>query len=187
MTTRKTGTFGFYAVTILMYLLSNVLANVGNWCQPLIISLIEKPPYVITLSDNHIFNDKIQMNGAFRYPLTDVFTKCCAKKPYFEFRKANSSEDLLRLLDKNATHIALPFISNSTSGLYRDHYRFVALFDHPGTEYYTEPALNQPPQVLMDIVLSSWPLFAFTFSLAAIAGILIWITVRKIKLVDLII
>lgn len=183
MSTRRRYLFAFHVVIIFLCMVPHVPASNGtDWCQRLNISWLEKPPYVTALSATHMI-DEVQLSGAFRYPLLDVLTKCCAnlrrKKPLFVFRKANSSEELLRLLRKNETHIALPFVFNSTTGTYQEEYRFIPLFDHPGTEYYTTPVNNEPTQVLMEILLSSWPLFAFTFSLTAIAGIVIWATVSN--------
>ena len=172
----------FKVTAIFLYLLPSVPANNVSWCQQLTISWVEKPPYVITLPAAQS-SDQIQLGGAFRYPLEEVFTKCCAhvqtkKTPFAQFRKVNSDKDLLRLLGRNETHIALPFVG-SPFGIdeEQDGYRFVAVFDHPGTEYYTKPEINEPTEVLLEIIWSSWPLFAFTFSLTAIAGIIIWATV----------
>ena len=79
---------------------------------------------------------------------------------------------MIELLRQNEVHVAAP-IFESTNRLYNE-FSFFNLIDYPGSEYITGEHETDKVKRVLHEVLKSWPLFAVTLILTAIAGVIMW-------------
>ena len=140
--------------------------------QPLIFAWIEKPPYATPPSNGSLERPGIIQETLMRHALLQ-----CGL--YLRIRyevsalKVDSEFGMIELLRQNKAHVALPIFEHPTNRRYSE-FPFVKLDDYPGSEYITTEDDTGTLRVVLDAVFKSWPLFAVTIVLTAIAGIIMW-------------
>lgn len=133
---------------------------------PLTVAWIEKPPYSMSPT-----NESYQ-----RYPQGIIFgifrhflSRCGRIKATLV--KANSEFEMVQLLKQNKVHIAAPIFEPANNRRYGE-FHFFKLHDYAGSEYITTE--HKESLVMFDAIMTTWPLVAFTLTLTAIAGVIIW-------------
>ncbi|PFX32518.1 Potassium voltage-gated channel subfamily F member 1 [Stylophora pistillata] len=96
------------------------------------------------------------------------FTRCGAT--FLQDRHASSEFEMISLLRHNKIHVAAPIFEPTSHRHYSEFY-FIQTHDYPGTVYIS---IENREDVVLNAVLSAWPLFGINLVLAAIAGIFVW-------------
>lgn len=112
--------------------------------------------------------------------LRDVFLRYIARECgglagifyHIKTFRADSEFHIIELLRQNEVHVAAP-IFESTNRLYNE-FSFFNLIDYLGSEYITGEYETDKVKRVLHEVLKSWPLFAVTLILTAIAGAIMW-------------
>lgn len=104
------------------------------------------------------------------------------KYKYFykvQTRRTQSEFEMIELLRQDKVHMAGPIFKQHDDKKYNE-FLFFKMLDYPGTEYITTAEEEtRGITVVLNSVLKSWPLLAFTLVLTAIAGIIIWLLVSN--------
>ncbi|XP_078381082.1 uncharacterized protein LOC144663874 isoform X2 [Oculina patagonica] len=141
--------------------------------KELTIAWIEKPPYVTSPPNGSLDNDA---HGIIRDTLLRYLTIECgyyARVNYdVKTLRMDNEFGMIELLRQNKVHVALP-IFEPINRKYSE-FPFFKLADYPGTEFITTDDETNGLSVVLDAVLKSWPLFAVTLILTAIAGVIVW-------------
>ena len=141
----------------------------------LTIASIEKPPYTTSVSNGSF--DNIATSGLVRDAIWGYLTKECGRDLRIEY-KLNSSKfesefAMIESLRQNQVHIVAPVFEPGNNRKYSE-FPFFKLDDYPGTEYITIEEETNALHVVLEAVKKSWPLFAVTLVLTAIAGVIMW-------------
>ena len=176
---------GLVASIASIYCQSNI-SQVDSWEQeqmdastkPVIFAWIEKPPYA-TSPGNGSQNREVRgmifdalMTRSEEYSCWDDY----AQRRYL---KVNHEFEMIDLLRQNKAHVAFPIFEQTPNRQYRE-FPFFKLDDYPGTEYITKMDDDRVLNVVLNSVLKSWPLFAVTMVLTAIAGVIMWCLVSNL-------
>ena len=86
--------------------------------------------------------------------------------------RADNEFGMIDLLRQNKVHVAGP-IFEPMNRRYSE-FPFFKLADYPGTDFITSDDETNGLYVVLDAILKSWPLFAVTLILTAIAGVFVW-------------
>lgn len=178
------GNYSALVLTIFIVLLTGIIhhqpsvATRSNFSRRTVISAwIPRAPYVIPPDNESVDND---VQGMIRDALLRYIMVECGQllwpepKEYLIVTKNAGSEiKMLELLRQNKVHIAMPISEHPINRRYKE-FPFFKVDDYPGTEYITTDEDYKPLAVVLKAVLKSWPLFAVTLVLTAIAGIILW-------------
>ena len=151
----------------------------------LVMAWIEKPPYLISLTNESIGDEA---HGMLREVLMRYTTEMeCGFSVPVRHRvfpvRVDSEFHMIELLRQNKVHVAGP-IFEPTNRRYRE-FAFFKITDYPGSEYITGEDEANKLNLVLGEVLNSWPLFVVTLILTAIAGVIMWALV-SLTLCDLI-
>ncbi len=145
----------------------------------LTIAWIEKPPYTTSPQNGSLDNEA---HGMIRDVLLRYITMECGYYAGVEYYpktlRANSEFGMIELLRQNKVHLAVPIFEPITRRY--SEFPFFKLVDNPGTDFITTDDETNGLKVVLDAVLKSWPLFAVTLILTAIAGVIVWALVSLI-------
>ena len=130
--------------------------------QKLIIGWIHKPPYLYAVPN------ATTPSGMGEEMVLKFFTRCGAR--FLQDRQASSEFEMISLLRHNKIHVAAPIFEPTSHRHYSEFY-FIQTHDYPGTVYIS---IENREDVVLNAVLSAWPLFGINLVLAAIAGIFVW-------------
>ena len=134
---------------------------------------IEKPPYTTSPTNESIddgFHGMIR-DALFRYISYDC--GLAIKIAYIpQTVQADSELGMIELLRQNRVHLAAP-IFEPINRQYGE-FVFFKLTGYPGTDFITTDEETNKLKIVLDAVLKSWPLFAVTLILTAIAGVIVW-------------
>lgn len=139
----------------------------------LFLAWIERPPYTTSPPNESLDNDVhgVVREALFRY----IFYDCSYKDGFKYLPKTNRVDtefQMIELLSQNRVHLAAPVFERANRQY--SQFPFVKLVDYPGTDFITTEDETKGLHVVLDAVLKSWPLFAVTLILTAIAGVIIW-------------
>lgn len=157
--------------------------NDSSGMIPLEIAWINKPPYTILLT-----SDCYKVSGIIMDPMTDVRDEnatdemdddafecpevaCCLVKN--NTHETASEFQMVELMRLKKVQIAFPIFESPSNPQYSN-FNFREIGHYPGSEYITTQDEFNAFRTIVDEVLKSWPLFALTLVLAAIAGIIMW-------------
>ncbi|XP_073256589.1 uncharacterized protein [Porites lutea] len=135
------------------------------------IAWTEKPPYAFT---SQTTEDKFI--GFIREAIWQYLVDCGeARGISYQINTSEFGSELkmVESLKNNQVHIAAPIFELTNNRTYSK-FPFLELDHYPGTEYITNEEQINALSVVLDAVKSSWPLFAVTLVLTAIAGIVMW-------------
>lgn len=140
---------------------------------------IERPPYTTSPQNESLDKDVhgVVRDALFRY----IFYDCSYKdglKYLPKTNRVNSEFQMIELLSQNRVHLAAPVFEPANRQYSK--FPFVKLADYPGTDFITTEYETKGLHVVLDAVLKSWPLFAVTLILTAIAGVIIWALVSYV-------
>ena len=142
--------------------------------KPLIITWIEKPPYISLSADSFLLN---QLQGMIPDAIMEYIMIDCGTDLKIGFQpeilRISSEFEMVELLRQNKVHIAAPIFENVDHRKYSE-FPFFKLDDYPGTDYITTEDETHGLSVVLEAVEKSWPLFAVNLVLAANAGIIMW-------------
>lgn len=159
---------------VLPTLVLGLVASIASiYCQvdTLIFAWMEKPPYAISPGNGSRNRD---VRGIILDALMEPRAEdSCRNYPQRRYLKVNHEFEMIDLLRQNKAHVAFPIFEQAPNRQYRE-FPFVKLDDYPGTEYITKVDDDRVLNVVLNSVLKSWPLFAVTLVLTAIAGIIMW-------------
>ena len=150
-----------------------ILAN-GSTSTPvpyfmdLFIAWMEKPPYTTSPTNESIANE---LNGMIR----DAMYKSiwdCGYRFQVGYQQADNEFALIKLMRQNKVHVAVP-IFEPINRKYSE-FVFFKLADYPGTDFITTEENTNKLDTVLYAVLKSWPIFALTLILTAIAGVILW-------------
>ncbi|KAL9964497.1 hypothetical protein ACROYT_G028146 [Oculina patagonica] len=134
---------------------------------------IDKPPYTTSPANGSKDNE---LHGMIRDALYRYISYDCGWAWKIVFLqnavRVNSEFGMVELLRQNKVHFAAP-IFEPINRQYSE-FPFLKLVDYPGTEFITTEEDTNKLKVVLDTVLKSWPLFAVTLILTAIAGVIEW-------------
>ena len=141
------------------------------------IAWIEKPPYTPSAANGSLDDEShvLFKEVLYRYIAIDCGI---SKNIYFngELLKADNESHMTELLKQNKVQVAAPIFKPKNQQ--DDDFTFFKIINYPGSDFMkSEEEANKFSHVL-DAVLKSWPLFAVTLILTAIAGIIIWALVN---------
>ncbi len=143
----------------------------------LTVAWIEKPPYTTAPQNGSLDNE---VHGMIRDVLLRYITMECGYYTGVEYYpktlRAGSEFGMIELLRQNKVHLAAP-IFEPINRRYSE-FPFFKLVGYPGTDFFTADDETNGLNVVFDAVLKSWPLFAVTLILTAIAGVIVWALVR---------
>ena len=131
----------------------------------------EKPPYAFTSKTTE---DKFM--GLIREAIWQYLVDCGkARGISYQINASEFGTELkmVESLRNNQVHIAAPIFELTNNRTYSE-FPFLELDHYPGTEYITNEEQINALSVVLDAVMRSWPLFAVTLVLTAIAGIVMW-------------
>ena len=137
------------------------------------VAWIEKPPYTTSPAKGSVDNDVhgLIRDAIFRYIFYD-----CSFREGFKYKPKTSRVDsefqMIELLSQNKVHLATP-IFEPINRRYSE-FTFVKIVNYPGTDFISTEEETRGLNVVLDTVLKSWPLFAITLILTAIAGVIMW-------------
>ena len=141
--------------------------------KKLTIAWIEKPPYITSPPNGSLDN---AAHGMIRDTLLRYITIECGYHAEVEYDvktlRVESEFGMIELLRQNRVHAAAPIFEHRNRRY--SEFPFVKLVDYPGTDFITTEDETNGLTVVLDAVLKSWPLFAVTLILTAIAGIIVW-------------
>ena len=135
------------------------------------IAWTEKPPYAFT---SQTTEDKFI--GFIREAIWQYLVDCGeARGISYQINTSEFGSELkmVESLKNNQVHIASPIFELTNNRTYSK-FPFLELDHYPGTEYITNEEQINALSVVLNAVTSSWPLFAVTLVLTAIAGIVMW-------------
>lgn len=144
--------------------------------KPLIFAWMEKPPYAISPGNG-------SRNRDVRGIILDALMaprNIWRNYTHRRYLNVNHEFEMIDLLRQNKAHVAFPIFEQAPNRQYRE-FPFVKLDDYPGTEYITKVDDDRVLNVVLNSVLKSWPLFAVTLVLTAIAGIIMWCLVGNLS------
>ncbi len=134
---------------------------------------IEKPPYTTSPTNGSKDNE---LHGMIRDALYRYISWDCGwaiKRVYQPSTiRVDNEFGMVELLRKNKVNFAAP-IFEPINRQYSE-FLFLKIVDYPGTEFITTEEDTNKLKVVLDTVLKSWPLFAVTLILTAIAGVIEW-------------
>ena len=135
------------------------------------IAWTEKPPYAFTSQTTEDKFIRFIREAIWQY-LVD-----CGEARGISYQ-INTSEfgselKMVESLKNNQVHIAAPIFELTNNRTYSE-FPFLELDHYLGTEYISNEEQINALSVVLDAVTSSWPLFAVTLVLTAIAGIVMW-------------
>jgi len=139
----------------------------------LFLAWIERPPYTTSPQNESLDNEVhgVVREALFRY----IFYDCSYKHGFKYLPKTNRVDtefQMIELLSQNRVHLAAPVFERANPQYSK--FPFVKLVDYPGTDFITTEDETKGLHVVLDAVLKSWPLFAVTLILTAMAGVIIW-------------
>ena len=137
--------------------------------KELIIAWIEKPPYT-TLPENGSLDQ--EAHGMLRDVLLRHISECGGVKYDVKTLPVDSEFGMIERLRQKKVHVAAP-IFELTNRRYSE-FLFFKIVDYPGTDFISTEDETNRLNVVLDAVLKSWPLFAVTMILTAIAGVIVW-------------
>ncbi|KAL9964498.1 hypothetical protein ACROYT_G028149 [Oculina patagonica] len=139
----------------------------------LTVAWIEKPPYTTAPQNGSLDNE---VHGMIRDVLLRYITMECGYYTGVEYYpktlRAGSEFGMIELLRQNKVHLAVPLFE-PINRRYSE-FPFFKLVDYPGTDFITTDDETNGLKVVLEAVLKSWPLFAVTLILTAIAGVIVW-------------
>ena len=139
----------------------------------LFLAWIERPPYTTSAHNGSL--DK-EVHGMIREVLFRYIFYDCSYKEGFKYlpktNRVDSEFRMIELLSQNRVHLAAP-VFEPINRRYSE-FPFLKLLDYPGTDFITAEDETKGLNVVLDAVLKSWPLFAVTLILTAIAGVIMW-------------
>jgi len=148
--------------------------------KPMIVAWVEKPPYTTSPSNDSLDDKAI---GMIRDAILQYIKVECGKDQNILYQvkttKFATEFEMIRHLRQNKVHIAAPIFEPSNNRKYSE-FPFFKLDDYPGTEYITTEDETNALNVVLKAVERSWPLFAVTLVLTAIAGIVMWCLVGPV-------
>ena len=140
---------------------------------PLSMAWIEKPPYTTSPTNGSIDDG---FHGLIRDALLRYISFDCGLAIMIAYIpqavQAYSEFGMIELLRQNRVHFAAP-IFEPINRQYGE-FVFFKLADYPGTDFITTDEETNKLKVVLHAVLKSWPLFAVTLIITAIAGIIVW-------------
>ncbi|CAH3195201.1 unnamed protein product [Porites evermanni] len=135
------------------------------------IAWTEKPPYAFTSQTT-----EEKFIGFIREAIWQYLVDCGEARGIsyqINTSKFESEFKMVESLKNNQVHIAAPIFELTNNRTYSK-FPFLELDHYPGTEYITNEEQINALSVVLDAVKRSWPLFAVTLVLTAIAGIVMW-------------
>ena len=146
--------------------------------KDLVLAYIEKPPYLTSGTNESLGGHGMLSDVLLRYT-TDLECSIYGRVTHLvEPVRADSEFHMIELLRQNKVHVAAP-IFEPTERRYNE-FLFFKVTDYPGSEFITSEDETKTLSLFLDAVLKSWPLFAVTLILTAIAGVIIWALVSLI-------
>ena len=133
---------------------------------------LETPPYTTSPPKGSIDNET---HGMFRDALFRYIYDCGSNyKINYRVKtfRVDSEFGMIELLRQNKVHLAAP-VFEPVNRRYSE-FPFLKLVDYPGTDFIRTEDETKGINVVLDAVLKSWPLFAVTLILTAIAGVIVW-------------
>ena len=139
----------------------------------LFVAWIERPPYTTSAPNGSVDNEVhgLIREAIFRY----IFYECSYAQDFKYIPKTSrvdSEFQMIEQLSQNRVHLATP-IFEPINRRYSE-FPFVKLVDYPGTDFISTEEEAKGLNVVLEAVLKSWPLFAVTLILTAIAGVIMW-------------
>ena len=134
---------------------------------------LEKPPYTTSAPNGSLDNGFHGMirDVIFRYISYDC--GIASKIAYYPATFRTGSEfGMIEMLRQNKVHLATP-VFEPINRRYSE-FTFVKIVNYPGTDFISTEEETRGLNVVLDTVLKSWPLFAITLILTAIAGVIMW-------------
>ena len=134
---------------------------------------IEKPPYTTSPTNESLNNE---FHGMIRDALYRYISWDCGYAIHIAYQRkyflADSEFGMIELLRQNKVHVAVP-IFEPINRKYSE-FVFFKLADYPGTDFITTEKETNRLNAVLEAVMKSWPLFAVTLILTAIAGVILW-------------
>lgn len=142
--------------------------------KSLTIAFTEKPPYIASLSNGSLDSNDI---GIIRDAILPFIRVECGRDVRIVYHmnasKHESEFGMIELLRQNKVHIASPIFESTIKRKYSE-FTFFKLDDYPGSDYIITENETDALRVVLAAVKASWPLFAVTLVLTAIAGVIMW-------------
>ena len=147
---------------------TSVPGDEDNYFIDLFIAWMEKPPYTTSPTNESIDNE---FRGMIRDAMYRYISLNCGGPYYVEYLQADNEFAMINLLRRNKVHVAVP-IFEPINRKYSE-FVFFKLADYPGTDFITTEENTNKLDTVLYAVLKSWPIFALTLILTAIAGVIL--------------
>lgn len=132
------------------------------------------PPYTKPVNGSLIQDDGMIRDALLRY----ITVECgYFQTPPISYQviglQANSEFGMIELLRTNKADMAAPVFETPGSRRYSE-FPFFKIGDYPGTDFIITEDQTNALRVVLEAIMKSWPLLAFTLIHMAIAGVIMW-------------
>lgn len=185
---RSLSALGILQVAALNFVCMAELRTGDNFCVGIntTVTCLLLPPFVMKSKNTSELNGKQGILWEFMYNnLQYCFPKCDVASMNILF--VNNTEDFTNIIEQGKTDLAFPISASLEKDLqHYDHFldtsnqiMFYKVVESPGQAFVIcrEVFQERARKKVVNALLSSWPIFVFTFLLAGISGVCIWVLV----------